>query len=64
MTFDDELEEFRAWRNKRLELSPLEESFEALERIINNPFLRGYDSAFRVMARALVALRDEVKKAN
>ncbi len=59
---DDELEEFRIWRQHRLKLTDLEESFESLERIMENPFRRGHDSAFKVMARCLVLLKEEFEK--
>ena len=59
---DDELEEFRIWRQYRLKLTDLEEAFESLERIMDNPFRRGHDSAFKVMARCLVLLKKEIDK--
>lgn len=59
---EDELEEFRIWRKERLSRSPLEESFEALERIIENPFYRGYDSAFRLMMKCLLELKLEMER--
>jgi hypothetical protein len=62
MIHDEELEEFRVWRIKKLSVSPLDEAFESLERIMQNPFCRGYDSAFRVMARCLLLIREELKK--
>ena len=62
MMFDDEVEEFRKWRAFKLQQSPLEKSFEDLERILSNPFLRGYDSAFRVMAECLRELKREISK--
>lgn len=62
MTYEDELEEFRIWRSVRKNQSPLDESFERLQRIIENPFTRGYDSAFRLMAQCLIELKREVEK--
>jgi len=62
MSIEDELEEFRVWRKERLKRSPLEEAFDSLERIIDNPFYRGYDSAFRLMMKCLVLLREEMEK--
>lgn len=62
MTYEDELEEFRVWQAIRKNQTPLEESFERLERIMENPFTRGYDSAFRVMGRCLLLMREEMNK--
>jgi hypothetical protein len=62
MMFDDEIEEFRQWRAFKLNQSPLEKSFEDLERILDNPFLRGYDSAFRLMAKCIKNLKEEIEK--
>lgn len=62
MSIENELEEFRVWRKARLNRSPLEEAFSSLERIIENPFYRGYDSAFRLMMKCLVLLKEEIEK--
>jgi len=62
MTYEDEREEFRLWQSIRKNQSPLEQSFERLERIIENPFTRGYDSAFRLMAQCLIELKREVER--
>ncbi len=59
---EDELEEFRLWRKERLKRSALDEAFSSLERIIENPFYRGYDSAFRLMMKCLVLLKEEIEK--
>ncbi len=59
---EDELEEFRIWKRKRLQRSPLDEAFESLERIIENPFYRGYDSAFRLMMKCLTELKKEMER--
>ena len=61
MLNDDELEEFRQWRLFKSKQPALDLAFENLERIMNNPFYRGYDSAFRVMGKALIELRNEVQ---
>lgn len=64
MSIDDELEEFRQWRLFKSQQPSLDLAFENLERIMSNPFYRGYDSAFRVMAQCLIELKKqlEVKK--
>jgi len=62
VAIEDELEEFRVWRQQRLARSPLEEAFDSLERIIENPFYRGYDSAFRLMMKCLVELKLEMER--
>lgn len=62
MLLDDEIEEFRIWRKHRRRLSALDEAFEALERVMSNPFLRGYDSAFRVMGKCILELKKEIDK--
>lgn len=62
MTYEDELEEFRAWQAIRRNQSPKQEAFERLERILENPFTRGYDSAFRLMAKCLILLNEELEK--
>jgi hypothetical protein len=61
MIVDDELEEFRQWRLFKSKQPALDLAFENLERIMRNPFYRGYDSAFRVMAEALMQLKTEVE---
>lgn len=61
MILDDELEEFRQWRLFKSKQPALDLAFENLERIMNNPFYRGYDSAFRVMSKALQELKKEVE---
>lgn len=62
VVIEDELEEFRIWRKERLQRSPLEEAFDSLERIIENPFYRGYDSAFRLMMKCLLELKLEMER--
>ena len=57
MLLDDEIEEFRRWRKIKLNMSPLDEAFENLERIMANPFTRGFDSAFRVMGQCLMEIK-------
>ena len=57
---DDELEEFRIWRQHKLKMSTLDQAFEALERIMENPFRRGHDSAIRVIGKCLVELKKRV----
>ncbi len=59
---EDELEEFRVWRKEKLSRSPVDQAFDSLERIIENPFYRGYDSAFRLMMKCLVLLKEEIEK--
>jgi len=61
MLMDDEVEEFRRWRKFKLQQSPLDESFEHLERIMKNPFVRGFDSAFRVMAQCLMEVKKQME---
>lgn len=61
MTLDDEMEEFRQWKLFKSKQPALDMAFENLDRIMKNPFYRGYDSAFRVMAEALVELKNEVE---
>lgn len=64
MSIDDELEEFRQWRLFKTQQSSFDLAFDNLERIMSNPFYRGYDSAFRVMGQCLFELKKqlEVKK--
>ena len=62
MLLDDELEEFRQWRQFKSQQTDLELAFENLERIMNNPFYRGYDSAFRLIGKCLMLLKEELKK--
>ena len=54
---DDELEEFRIWRQHKLKMSALDQAFESLERVMENPFRRGHDSAIRVIGKCLVELK-------
>ncbi len=57
---DDELEEFRIWRKKRMNICELDESFESLIRIMENPFRRGHDSAIRIIGKCLIELKKEI----
>ena len=57
---DDELEEFRLWRQHKLKMSSLEQAFESLERIMENPFRRGHDSAIRVIGKCLIELKRRI----
>lgn len=59
---DDELEEFRLWRQHKMKLSSLEQAFESLDRIMENPFRRGHDSAIRVIGKCLVELKKRIDK--
>jgi hypothetical protein len=59
---NDEMEEFRIWRKMRRNQDPIDEAFEALERIMSNPFSRGYDSAFRVISTCLIELRKKMEQ--
>jgi hypothetical protein len=61
MTLDEELEEFRKWRLFKSNQPALDLAFENLDRIMKNPFYRGYDSAFRVMAECIVQLKNELE---
>lgn len=62
IVLDDEIEEFRVWRKMRRNQDSIDEAFESLERIMSNPFSRGYDSAFRVMALCLKELRKKMEQ--
>ena len=64
MILDDELEEFRQWRLFKSKQPALDLAFENLERIMRNPFYRGYDSAFRVMGQCLKELKLEMETKN
>ena len=61
MILDDELEEFRQWRQFKSQQPALDLAFENLERIMRNPFYRGTDSAFRVMGEAIMELRKSME---
>lgn len=61
MSIDNELEEFRQWRLFKSKQPKLDLAFENLERIMKNPFYRGYDSAFRVISECLVELKHELE---
>lgn len=61
MILDDELEEFRQWKLFKSKQPKLDLAFENLDRIMRNPFYRGYDSAFRVMAECIVELKNELE---
>lgn len=61
MLIDDELEEFRQWRLHKSQQSDLDLAFENLERIMNNPFYRGYDSAFRLIGKCLFELKKQLE---
>lgn len=61
MNFDDELEEFRQWKLLKNKKSSLDIAFENLERIMENPFYRGYDSAFRLICKCLFELKKTIE---
>ncbi len=62
MNYEDEREEFRLWRSIRKNQTPLDEAIERLSRIIENPFTRGFDSAFRLMGLCILELKKEIDK--
>lgn len=61
MLLDDELEEFRQWRLFKSQQPKLDLAFENLDRIMRNPFYRGYDSAFRVMGECIIELKKSME---
>ena len=63
---DEELKEFQEWKRLKKQ-SELDKTFSELEDLLNNPDARSYNAtmpvrAFRIMAKALILLKQEVIK--
>ena len=66
MTPEEELEEFRRWK-KIKNRNALDVAFEQLELTLNNPAGRQFNAimsslAYRTLANAIIALKNEVVK--